>query len=465
MSVSLSTIALKALQGRFGEHISCASAVLDTHSKDENHGRRYRPDAVVFAHNEKDVVDILALAREHKFPITPFAAGSSLEGQILPVNGGISLDLMGLNHIQAIEPSSFQATVQAGVTYPELNKKARQHGIFFPVDPGAEASLGGMAATNASGTGAVKYGTTRDNILEMRVALLDGRIIRVGSKARKTSAGYSLKDLFIGSEGTLGIITELTVKMWPLPENIVVLRCHFETIEDATSCAVNIMGAALQPERLELIDSEQIRAVNAYKNSSYPEKPTLWIELASSSATALEENIAFCSEICEDSGSHGLSIARDITERAAIWEARHHTHYALTALYPNDARLSTDLCVPLKYLPDIITFTEKICQEENIHTSFVGHVGDGNFHALFHAPIENKETWQKIYSTYDKMVEKALEVGGTCTGEHGIGLNKRKYLQKEHGESLDLMRKIKNIFDPMDLLNPSKILTHQIHED
>lgn len=460
MSANFSTLSnqsLNELKERFGENFSQAPAVLAAHSRDENKRQSHPPEVVIFANNEQDIIDTLKLASRYRCPVTAFAAGSSLEGQILPVCGGISLDLSNMNKLLSVEPHSFQATLQAAVSYPQLNRQLRQHGLFFPVDPGAEASLGGMAATNASGTGAVRYGTTRDNVLAMRVVLADGQVIEVGSKARKTSAGYDLKHLFIGSEGTLGIISELTVKLWPLPENLVVLRCCFEKIIQATQCAVSVMNAALQPERLELIDSQQIHAVNHYKDTNYPEKPTLWIELSSYSLAGLQEKIHYCREICQDSGATQIELATAANEREIIWQARHHAHYAMSALYPEHVRMSTDLCVPLQELPTILQDTLELCQKAAIPVSFVGHVGDGNFHALFHAKEGDQSTWEKIYSIYDELVQKALAVGGTCTGEHGIGLNKKRYLAWEHAGTIEIMQQIKQMVDPLGILNPSKI--------
>ncbi|PNY80560.1 FAD-binding oxidoreductase [Deinococcus koreensis] len=450
--------ALAALQARFAEQLSTAPAILQAHGRDESHPTVHPPHAVLFARSETDVVDALGLASAHGFPVTPFAVGSSLEGQVIPVQGGLSLDVSSMNAVLALEPGGFQATVQPGVTYPELNRRSRPHGLFFPVDPGAEASLGGMASTNASGTGAVRYGTTRDNVLELRVALMDGSVIRVGSKARKTSAGYDLKHLFIGAEGTLGVITELTVKLWPLPGHVAVLRGHFPGVEAAATCAVQVMGAALSPERLELMDAELMRAVNRHEGAAYPEAPTLWIELASSSAVGLGEALGLCSEIMADSGGGGLEVARSAADRAALWEARHHAYYALGALYPGHDRLSTDICVPLQHLPGIIGFSRALAGQEGLHASFVGHVGDGNFHVLFHAPPDDGATWARIHGVYDRMIGEALALGGTCSGEHGIGLHKRAHLAREHGDTLALMRAIKALLDPSGLLNPGKIL-------
>ncbi|SEI75351.1 D-lactate dehydrogenase (cytochrome) [Deinococcus reticulitermitis] len=454
----MTTPALAALRARFGDHCSTARPVLEAHGRDESGLDFALPEAVVFAQSEEDVLSALQLAREHGLAVVPFAVGSSLEGQVIPVRGGLSLDLSGMKRIVAIEPGGFQATVQPGVTYPELNRLLRSHGLFFPVDPGAEASLGGMASTNASGTGAVKYGTTRDNVLEMRVALMDGRVIRVGSKARKTSAGYDLKHLFIGAEGTLGVITELTVRLWPRPAELAVLRCTFATIAEAAACAVSVMHAALGPERLELLDEEQLRAVNRHRGTAYPERPTLWIELGASSRAALDGALELCRELCLDAGGQTLHAAFSEAERASIWEARHHAYYALRALYPNHANLSTDLCVPLHRLPDVLAFTRRRCDERGLHASFVGHVGDGNFHVLFHAAPDDHAGWATIHEVYGEMVTAALEAGGTCTGEHGVGLHKRAYLAQERPDSLELMRGIKALLDPEGLLNPGKIL-------
>ncbi|WP_135229945.1 FAD-binding oxidoreductase [Deinococcus fonticola] len=449
--------ALQALRASFAEKLSTAPAVLEAHGHDESRLDHHLPDAVLFVSSEEDVLHALQLARQYAFPIVPFAVGSSLEGQVIPVQGGLSLDLSGMNRVLAIEPGGFQATVQPGVTYPELNRQARRHGLFWAVDPGAEASLGGMASTNASGTGAVRYGTTRDNILEMRVALTDGRVIRVGSRARKTSAGYDLKNLFIGAEGTLGIITQLTVKLWPLPAEVVVLRCTFTSLRAAAECAVLIMGAALQPERLELIDEHEIHAVNQYLGREYPERPTLWIELAAASRTALEDSLNVCRELCQDAGAQDIHTAVTPEERGAIWEARHKAYTAMGALHPGHAQLSTDACVPLHRLPDVLDFTRQRCQERALTASFVGHVGDGNFHVLFQAAPDDTATWQAIHATYDEMMQATLQAGGTCTGEHGVGLHKKKYVAQEHADTLDLMREIKALLDPHHLLNPGKI--------
>ncbi|MFC4425939.1 FAD-binding oxidoreductase [Deinococcus navajonensis] len=450
--------ALSALRARFGEQLSTAPAVLHAHAHDESGLEHMQPHAVLFVHSEDDVLDALRLSELHRFAVVPFAAGSSLEGQLVPVRGGLSLDLSRMNAVLDVQAGGFQATVQPGVTYPELNRQLRPHGLFFPVDPGAEASLGGMASTNASGTGAVRYGTMRDQVLELRVALAGGRIIRVGSRARKSSSGYDLKHLFIGAEGTLGVITQLTVKLWPLPSHLVALRCSFDTVEAAAACAVAIMTAALQLERLELLDTEGLRAVNRHEGSAYPERPTLWIELAASSPAALNETLALCRDLCLDAGALEVAAAHSPAERAELWKARHHAYYALRGLYPGHSTLSTDLCVPLQHLPGMIAFARSAIDTAGLQASLLGHVGDGNFHVLFHAPPDDAATWDRIQDVYDRMTREALALGGTCSGEHGVGLHKRRFLRLEHGEALEVMREVKALLDPQNLLNPGKIL-------
>ncbi|WP_261663360.1 FAD-binding oxidoreductase [Deinococcus sp. Marseille-Q6407] len=446
-----------AWQERFGEQFTLAAAVREQHGRDESRETPVLPDAVVFARSEEDVIAALRLASEQGLPVVPWSAGSSLEGQLIPVQGGISLDLSGLNRILEVRPGSFQATVQAGVTYPELNRQLRREGLFFPVDPGAEASLGGMASTNASGTAAVRYGTTRDNILSLRAVLPGGEVVQLGSRARKTAAGYDLRGLFIGAEGTLGVITELTVRLYPLPAHVVALRANFGSIEEGAACAALLMGAALQPERLELIDAGEVAAVNEYLGRGYTVAPTLWMEFAAATEGALEGTLALARELCEDSGGTGLETAYSEPERAALWEARHKAYYAITAQHPGHAFLTTDICVPIQNLPDMVAYTAELCREENLDASLVGHVGDGNFHMTFHAAPDDTARWAAIHGVYDRMIAHALEHGGTCTGEHGVGLHKKGHLASEHGDTLELMRQIKAVFDPQGIMNPGKI--------
>lgn len=441
----------------FGDRFSVAAAHLETHARDESHPEVHWPDGVVFAESESDVLKVLEIARTHHIPVVPFGAGSSIEGQVLPVQGGISLDLARMNRVVSIHPGDFSAVVQPGVLYPELSRQARPYGLFFAVDPGADASLGGMASTNASGTGAVKYGTMRDQVLDMRVALVSGEVLHVGTKARKSSAGYDLKHLFIGSEGTLGIITEMTVRLHPLPVTVAVARVTFDSVQDAVNCAVAVMGAGLNPERIELIDARAAQAVNRYKGLHYPESPTLWIEISASGESVLRENLEILRDCCMEGYATSFMLAREERERRELWESRHHAFYALKAMHPSHHTHATDLCVPISRLPEVVSHTEGLCQQWGLDVVLLGHVGDGNYHVLFHGDPQDQQVWQHIHTVSDRMVEKALEMGGTCTGEHGIGLKKKKYLQQEHADLIPHMRAIKQVFDPQGLLNPGKI--------
>ncbi|GHF99133.1 oxidoreductase [Deinococcus piscis] len=446
-----------AFQERFGAGFSLAEAVREQHGRDESRETPVLPDAVLFAQSEQDVIDALQMAAEYRLPVVPWAAGSSIEGQLIPVQGGLSLDVSGLNQVLEVLPGSFQATVQAGVTYAELNRQLRREGLFFPVDPGAEASLGGMASTNASGTAAVRYGTTRDNVLALRAVLPGGEVVNLGSKARKTAAGYDLRGLFIGAEGTLGVMTELTVRLYPLPAHVAVLRASFDSIEQGAACAALLMGAALQPERLELIDAGEVAAVNNYLGRDYAVAPTLWMEFAAATEEALSGTLALARELCAESGGGNLTEAHTEAERAALWEARHKAYYAITAQHPGHAFLTTDICVPLERLPDMVAYTASLCRAASVEGSLVGHVGDGNFHMTFHADPDDAARWQTIHGIYDQMIARALEYGGTCTGEHGVGLHKKGHLARQHGDSLELMRRVKAAFDPLGIMNPGKI--------
>ncbi|AFZ68883.1 FAD-binding oxidoreductase [Deinococcus peraridilitoris] len=448
---------LLRLREVFGERVSTVKADLIAHGRDEGYPDTHAPQAVVYAESEADVVAALRLARELHVPITPYAAGSGLEGNAVPWRGGISLDLTRMNRVLLIESANFSATVEPGVLYPELSRQARPHGLFFAVDPGAEASLGGMAATGASGTAAVKYGTMRDNVLEMRVALLDGRVLRVGSRAPKSSAGYDLKHLFLGSEGTLGVITELTVRLWPLPASAASMQVSFASVDDAVTATVMIIGAGIGPQRLELVDAETIRAVNFYKGRSDAEQPTLWIEVIGRDGADVATQLALVEELCRESGGAVTGRATTEAQRTELWTARHHVYYALRAMYPGHSNRLGDVCVPIAALPGAIAITQQLLREHQLHAPIVGHVGDGNFHLLFHAAPEDAATWERIALVSDTITREALRMGGTCTGEHGVGIRKRKYLRDEHGEALDAMREIKSLFDPYGLLNPGKI--------
>jgi D-lactate dehydrogenase (cytochrome) len=445
------------LRDRLGDVVSTAAEDLESHGRDEGYEQEFPPECVVYARNKEDVLRTLEVAREYGVPVTPFGAGSGLEGNALPVKGGISLDMSRMNRVLNIEPESLFVTAEPGVLHPELNHELRPHGLFFSVDPGAEASLGGMAGTNASGANALRYGAMRDQVLEMEVVLSDGRDIRVGSKARKSSSGYDLKDLFIGSEGTLGIITELTVKVYPIPARSVSLRAVFPDLEPAVRGATELAQTGLNLARLELVDEECIRAVNGYKLTDYPERPTLWIELVGNSEAAVEEEMEVAERLCREAGAEDVTAARDEEEQERLWEARHHAWYAVDDAYPEDHMISTDICVPIAGLAEAIGTTRRLLEEHSLSAPIIGHAGDGNYHLFFHLSPEDEDGWRRFEHVTEAMTEKALELGGTCTGEHGVGLRKTKYQESEHGEALSLMREVKESFDPLGLLNPGKI--------
>jgi D-lactate dehydrogenase (cytochrome) len=452
---------VKALRDRLGDIVSTAPEDLESHSRDEGYEQEFPPECVVYARNEEDVLRTLEVAQEYGVPVTPFGAGSGLEGNALPVKAGISLATTRMNHVLNIDLESLFVTVEPGVTHPELNRELRPHGLFFSVDPGAEASLGGMAGTNASGANALRYGAMRDQVLELRVVLLDGRVVRVGSKARKSSSGYNLKDVFVGSEGTLGIITELTVKVYPIPAHSVSLRVVFPDLDSAVRAATELAQTGLNLARLELVDEECIRAVNDYKSTDYPERPTLWMELVGSSGAAVEEETEVAERLCRGANAEDVTAAHDEEEQEHLWEARHHAWYAVDDAYPEDHMISTDICVPIAGLAAAISSTRRLLEEHSLSAPIIGHAGDGNYHLFFHLSPKDEDGWRQFERVMEGMTTKALELGGTCTGEHGVGLRKIKYQESEHGEALSLMWEVKQMLDPQGLLNPGKVLPNK----
>ena len=449
------------LGDRLGDIVVSAPRDLEFHGKDEGYHREYTPDCVVYARGKQDVLDTLEVAREHRVPVTPFGAGSSLEGAVLPVEGGISLDLSRMNSICSIEPENLCVTAGPGIKLQDLNDELRQHGLFFSIDLGANASLGGMAGTNASGSNALRYGDMREQVLGMEVVLSDGRTIRVGSKARKNSSGYDLKDLLIGSEGTLGIATELTVKVHPLPAHEESLRATFEDTGTAVEVAAKLGQSGLGLARVELVDEIMIRAVNAYQSSNHDEKPTLWMAFHGSSEAAVTEDVEAAEKTCREAGAMEVTAARAEEEQQELWEARNQSWFAARDWYPEDHTISTDVCVPLGHLPEAIAHTRQLMDEHSLSAPILGHMGDGNYHVFFHVPPDDEDAWRRFEEVLEGMISKAFELGGTCTGEHGVGLRKMKYQEAEHGEALSLMREVKEMFDPLGLLNPGKVIPKQ----
>ncbi|WP_102126276.1 FAD-binding oxidoreductase [Deinococcus planocerae] len=449
---------LGALRDALGERVSVQPGDLNAHARDEGTALTCTPGAVVLARSEADVLGALAVAREFGVPVTPWGAGTSLEGAALPVPGAISLDLTGLDTVGEVDPVGWTVTVGPGVRRLALNRRLRPHGLFFPVDPGADASLGGMAATNASGTTTVRYGGMREHVAALRVALLDGRVVTLGSAARKSSSGYALKSLFIGSEGTLGVITSLTLRLHPLPPVTASAQLAFPDVGAAVGASLALRGLGVLPERLEFVDAATVRAVNRHRDRRDPEEPTLWVEVAGRDPADADAQLALASEAAALHGGRVVGEARTPEAAGALWAARHGVYDALRAAWPGHATRIGDVCVPLPALAGTAALALRLLDEGGLTAPLVGHIGDGNLHLLMHAPPEDADAWARIDHVLHSLAAHAVAVGGTCTGEHGVGLRKRAYLRAEHGDALDVMRDVKALFDPRGLLNPGKVV-------
>ena len=437
--------------------VSVGDSDRDLHAGDITFHRPRRPDVVVYATTTDEVSAVLSVAHERRVPVTPFGAGSSLEGHVIPVAAGISLDLTRMDRILSVSPPDLTATVQAGVTRGALERAAAEHGLSFPVDPGADATLGGMAATNAAGTTTVRYGKMRANVLALEAVLPGGRVVRAGSRAPKTSAGYDLLGLLIGSEGTLAVITELTLRLHGIPEHAVVLRIAFGALDGACRTAAAIVGAGLGVTRVELLDAWTIDSINAHQGTDYPPGPTLFVEAAGSEATVASD-VALVEELAGLEGSTGVLAERDPTARARLWSARHASAYAAAAATPGMRSRSTDVCVPLSELADALAFARAEAERRGLIAGIVGHAGDGNVHLSLHVDPDDEAEVKASDELIEALVEDALARGGTCTGEHGIGLGKIAALEREHGDLVPLMRGIKELFDPHGIMNPGKVL-------
>ena len=439
------------------KRVSDGESVLDLHAADFSHHAPHRPDVVVFPESTQEVSAVLAWADGEGVPVVAFGAGSSLEGHVIPVAGGISLDLTRMNRILELRPEDLTATVQTGVTRLQLDAAAGPHGLFFPVDPGADATLGGMAATNASGTTTVRYGGMRAHVLALEVVLADGRVVRTGSRAVKTSAGYNLTHLFVGSEGTLGVITELTLRLRPIPELVVVARAAFPSVEAACRGAAALVAAGVPMSRCELLDAETIAALNAYKGTSLPESPYLFVELGSGGG-GLADDLETTRVLLEDEGATAFESESDPTARARLWEARHDSLHASLALAPGSKMMTTDVAVPVSQLAGAMEHARAVVEGSGLRGGVVAHAGDGNYHVAFLLDPGDEESVARAARLNSALVDDALARGGTCTGEHGIGVGKLAYLEREHGDLLPLMRGIKELFDPHGILNPGKVL-------
>jgi D-lactate dehydrogenase (cytochrome) len=414
------------------------------------------PDAVVYPESPDEVVRVLRFANEHRIPIVPFGQGSSLEAHTIPVHGGISLDLGRMDRILEVRPDDFIARVQPGLTHEALNAALAEHGLLFPVDPGWDASLGGMAGTNASGTNAVKYGVMRDQVLGVEAVLADGTVMRTGGMAMKSSAGYDLTGLFVGSEGTLGVFTELILRLYPLPEWTVAARAVFPDIEAAGRVAGAMIRTGMRIGRVELVDARTVGAVNTYKGTNYAAAPTLFLEFSGSKA-GVESDVEVARETSASEGCPSFEFEADEEAREKLWEARHDAALAIRDLYPGMGMMSTDVCVPISDLPGALRHARDIIESRGLDGAILGHVGDGNYHAVFPVDPDDEADQERAEAVNAEIVDYALKRGGTSTGEHGIGLGKTGHLQKEHGDSLPLMREINRIADPNGIMNPGKI--------
>ena len=437
--------------------VSINESILEQHSKGLLYHTPHLPDVVVYPKSKEEVSKILIYANERKIPITPFGVGSSLEGQIIPTHGGISMDFSLMNKVVRINEEDFLVKVEPGITRNELNKQLKKYGLFFPVDPGADATIGGMAATGASGTNSVKYGTMKDYVKGLEVVLANGEIIKTGGMATKSSSGYNLTELFVGSEGTLGVFTEITLKLVGIEEETVAIKANFPTIDLAAQSAFTLLKSGIEIGKIELVDAQTIKAVNEYKETTYPETATLFIEL-SGSKEMIDYETSLVKEILMDENCTHFELETDSVKKAKLWEARHHVAFAVQAAHPGKSILSTDVCVPLSKLPEAIKYSRIVLDEANINGGIFGHVGDGNFHTVITFDPNNPKSIKHIEKVNGQIVDFALANGGTCTGEHGIGIGKKEFLEKEHPTSISLMKGIKHLLDPNSIMNPDKVL-------
>jgi D-lactate dehydrogenase (cytochrome) len=446
------------LRALLGERLSTSTGVRDHHSKDESWHHPHRPDAVAFPNDTEEVSQIVRVCARYQIPVVAYGTGTSLEGAVIPEKGGIVVDLANLDQVLKVNPEDLDATVQARVTRKQLNDFIRDQGLFFPIDPGADASLGGMAATRASGTNAVRYGTMRENVLALTVVLADGRVIRTSRRARKSAAGYDLTRLFVGSEGTLGIITEVTVRLYGIPEAMAAAVCSFDSIEGAVNAVIQTIQLGIPVARIELLDDVQMDSVNRFSKLSYPVKDTLFVEFHGTEA-GVKEQAEMVQSIAADHGGGEFKWATKPEERTQLWTARHDVTYANKALRPGCEIWATDVCVPISRLAECILETKKDLKESFLMAPLVGHVGDGNFHLGFLINRDDPKELAEAERLNERLVMRALAMDGTCTGEHGIGLGKMKFLTAEHGEAVSVMRAVKMALDPQNIMNPGKIFT------
>ncbi len=445
------------LSARYGDRVTTSLAVREQHGRGETYLPTRAPDAVVFVNSTEEVSEIVTICHRNDTPVIAYGTGTSLEGHIHAVKGGISIDLSNMNEVLEVHAEDLDCVLQPGVTRKQLNEYLRDTGLFFPIDPGADASLGGMASTRASGTNAVRYGTMRENVLSLTVVMPDGRIIKTARRAKKSSAGYDLTRLFVGAEGTLGIITELTLKLYGIPEAISSAVVPFDDLEGAVNTTILTIQSGIPIARIELLDEVQLDAINKYSKTDLPVQPTLFLEFHGTEA-GVEEQAQMVKALAEEFGSGEFQWTVQAEERTKLWQARHDAAYAAKALRPGSELWATDVCVPISRLADCILETKKDLEGSDLIAPLVGHVGDGNFHLAFVLDPNSKEEIAEAEALNSRLLHRALDMGGTVTGEHGVGIGKINYMRDEHGDAVEVMRLIKQAIDPTNIMNPGKIL-------
>jgi len=445
------------LRALLGDRLSTSAAVREQHGRDESYHPAVPPDAVAFVETTDEAAAVVKACARHRVPVVPFGTGTSLEGGVAALRGGVSVDVSGMRRILRVSQEDLDCTVEAGVTRKQLNDHLRGTGLFFPIDPGADASIGGMTATRASGTNAVRYGTMRENVLGLTVVLADGRVVRTGGRARKSSAGYDLTRLFVGSEGTLGIVTEVTLRLHGVPERISSAVCAFPTIRQAVDTVIQTIQCGVPVARIELLDELTVDAVNRYSRLDLPVSPHLFLEFHGSEA-AVAEQAETVGALAGENGGSGFAWTTVEEERSRLWQARHDAYYASLALRPGSKGWATDVCVPISRLAECIVATKEDVAASGLIAPMVGHVGDGNFHLVFLVDPDDADEMARAEAVNGRMIERALAMGGTCTGEHGVGYGKMAYVEKEHGDAVDVMRAVKRALDPDGILNPGKVV-------
>ncbi len=449
---------IEPLSSLLGDRLSTSLPIRQQHGDDQTYHQGFPPDAVAFVRSTEEVQAVIQCCAAHSIPVIPYGTGTSLEGHITALRGGVTLNLAGMDQILEVNTEDLDCRVQAGVTRKQLNSDLRDTGLFFPVDPGADASIGGMAATRASGTNAVRYGTMRENVLGLTVVMADGRIIKTGGRSRKSSAGYDLTRLLVGSEGTLGVITEIGLRLYGVPEAISSAVCAFPSIEAAVETVIQTIQMGVPVARIELLDALQMKACIGYsKLEGYQEAPTLFFEFHGSDR-AVAEQATTVGDIAASFSGHDFAWATKPEDRTRLWEARHNAFYAVLATWPGRSAVVTDVCVPISKLAECIEETRRDIEASKLISPLVGHVGDGNFHLSIMVDMTDDDELKRAKALSQRMVEQAIALGGTCTGEHGVGLGKMRYLEAEHGEAIVSMRAIKTALDPQNIMNPGKII-------